>query len=329
MKAMITGGAGFIGGHLAKRLAKAGYSVTLVDNFSRGVDDRFLHQLTQEYKVSLITADLMENDSLDLLGRDYDYIFHLAAIIGVLNVVSRAYDVLHMNAELLFHVLNFAKKQTNLKRFVFASTSEVYAGTLQFFGMRIPTPEDTPLTITPLEQPRTSYMLSKIYGECLLHHCGLPYTIIRPHNFYGPRMGMSHVIPELLKKAYFTESGGKLPVFSADHKRSFCFISDAVEIILRLAEHADTIGNAYNIGNEQPEVTMYEVAERILQITGKSLEIEALPATEGSPKRRCPNMEKTFACTGYRCKVSLEEGIQKTFEWYRENVFNGSEVSAR
>ena len=219
MKALITGGAGFIGGHLAEKLAENGYSVTLVDNFSRGVDDGFLRRLTQEHGVSLVTADLMEDASLDPLGNDYDYIFHLAAIIGVQNVLNRAYDVLHMNVEMLFHVLDFAKEQNNLKRLVFASTSEVYAGTLQFFDMKIPTPEDTPLTVTPLEQPRTSYMLSKIYGECLLHHCGLPYTIVRPHNFYGPRMGMSHVIPELLKKAYFAEPGGRLPVFSADHRR--------------------------------------------------------------------------------------------------------------
>ncbi len=263
------------------------------------------------------------------LGEDYDYIFHLAAIIGVQNVLNHAYDVLEKNVKLLFHLVELGRRQKHLQRFVFASTSEIYAGTLQFYQMEIPTPETTPLTIMPLDNPRTSYMLSKIYGEAVMNQSGLPFTIVRPHNFYGPRMGMSHVIPELLKKAFEAKDGEKLEVFSVDHCRTFCYITDAVKMIRLLAESEKTLGEAYNVGNQQPEVSILKVAEMVLDITGKKLPIEAKPATIGSPARRCPEMSKVEECVGYRGQVSLKDGIERTYRWYREHVFEGSEVSAK
>ena len=178
MKIMITGGAGFIGYHLARELIKRGHRIVLVDNFSRGVEDSFLQELQRNKDVEFAEIDLMDLTSLREIGNDFDYIYHLAAIIGVRNVLNHSYDVLKKNVEMLLHVINFAGEQSRLKRFIFASTSEVYAGTLQYFGMEIPTPETTPLTITALDNPRTSYMLSKIYGEALLHQTKLPFTII-------------------------------------------------------------------------------------------------------------------------------------------------------
>lgn len=329
MKALITGGAGFIGYHLAKDLLDNGYEIVLVDNFSRGVEDTFLKELEENPKVTFVSADLMVKENIMKLDRTFDFIYHFAAIIGVQNVLNHPYDVLEKNVELLFHMIDFAKEQENLRRFVFTSTSEIYAGTLQYYDMEIPTPETTPLTITPLEHPRTSYMLSKIYGEALLQQSGIPFTIVRPHNFYGPRMGMSHVIPELLKKAYFSEANQELEVFSVEHKRTFCYISDAVTMIRMLAECEGAKGQAYNIGNEFPEITIMEVAQTVLKATGKSLTIDAKSATAGSPARRCPSMKKTTECIGYSGKVTLEEGIQKTFDWYQKNIFEGSEVSAK
>ena len=329
MKALITGGAGFIGYHLTKELLEQGYEIVLADNFSRGVEDTFLKEMEKNPKVEFISADLMIKEQVMNLGKDFDYIYHLAAIIGVQNVLDHPYEVLEKNVGLLVHMIEFAGKQEHLRRFVFASTSEIYAGTLQHYGMTIPTPETTPLTITPLEHPRTSYMLSKIYGEALVCQSGLKYTIVRPHNFYGPRMGMSHVIPELLKKAYFASEDGALEVFSVDHKRTFCYISDAVRMIRMLAEEPAAQGQAFNVGNESPEVTILEVAKTILKVTSKDIAVDAKPATAGSPARRCPDMKKTSACIGYSGKVTLEEGIQKTFDWYKRYIFDGSEVSAK
>lgn len=329
MKILITGGAGFIGYHLTKRLIEEDNEVVIVDNFSRGVGDVFLKELEETGKVKTISMDLLDMKSLDSLEDDYDYIYHLAAIIGVQNVLNHSYDVLDKNVRLLINMIQFAKKQKDLKRFIFASTSEIYAGTLQFYDMEIPTPETTPLTITPLDHPRTSYMLSKIYGEALLYQSDIPFTIIRPHNFYGPRMGMSHVIPELLRKAYFEENGEFLEVFSMDHKRTFCYISDAVEIIIRLSKEEGAIGQSFNIGNESPEVSIGTVAETVLKVVNKDLTIKPMPVSPGSPARRCPSMKKTKECIGYEGVVSLEEGIQKTFDWYKEYIFDGDVISSK
>lgn len=329
MKVLITGGAGFIGYHLANEFLLHGYEVTIVDNFSRGVRDRFLLDLDKNRQVNFISVDLMDDASYERLDKDYDYIVHLAAIIGVQNVINRPYDVLRMNVELLIKMITYAKQQKDLKRFLFASTSEIYAGTLENYDMEIPTPETTPLTITPLDSPRTSYMLSKIYGEALLRQSGLKFTIFRPHNFYGPRMGMSHVIPEQLKKAYFSKDGNQIDVFSINHKRTFCYITDAVRMIRLIAESEKAEGEAFNIGNEKPEVTIQFVVETILKVTDKQLVINPKSATLGSPERRCPSMKKMKMFTGYEGQVTLEEGIQKTFEWYKTYIFDGDEICAK
>ncbi len=322
-KVLITGGAGFIGLHLAEYFLKNNYKVDIADNFSRGLNDKMLQSFVSNPDVNLYTVDLMNPEEIEsLLATDYTYIFHLAAIIGVANVLKQPFDVLKNNAVLLFNILDFAKKQKKLKRLLFASTSEVYAGTLKNFEMKIPTPETTPLATTDLTSPRTSYMLSKIYGEALCNVSGLPVTIFRPHNIYGPRMGMAHVVPELLKKAYALKDNEGLEVFSTEHKRTFCYIDDAVKILFLAAESENCLGETINLGNQEPEVSMREVGEIVLSVVGKNVPIISLPATEGSPVRRCPDMTKTTSLIEYKALVGLEEGIKKTFDWYKVNIFD-------
>src|SRR5262249_56924868 len=128
----------------------------------------------------------------------YDAIVHLAAIVGVQNVIDRPYQTLRDNVLIHEAVIRFAARQTNLQRFLFASTSEVYAGSLMHLRLPLPTPEDSPLALPDLSQPRTAYMLSKIYGEAMLLHSGLPYTIFRPPHVYRPRIALTPLIPHLL-----------------------------------------------------------------------------------------------------------------------------------
>ena len=155
-KVLITGGAGFIGFHLAQRLVGQGYHVDIVDNFSRGKMDDALTELTARDEVGFHDVDLLSTTWADNLADDYTTIFHFAAIIGVKNVLERPYDVLTNNVKMHEALLGFAKKQAQLERFIFPSTSEVYAGTLSQFEMEIPTPEATPLAGSALTQHRTS-----------------------------------------------------------------------------------------------------------------------------------------------------------------------------
>ena len=140
-------------------------------------------------------------------------IFHFAAIVGVENVINNPYLTLSKNILLTDIAIKIAKAQKNLNKFIFASTSEVYSGAIEAGIASIPTSEKTKLIIETSHTKRSTYKLSKITGESLCMNSGLPVTIFRPHNIYGPRMGMSHVIPELIKKILLLNSGEKLKYF--------------------------------------------------------------------------------------------------------------------
>ncbi len=323
MKVLVTGGAGFVGGHLAYSLASEGYDVTLVDNFRRGVYDPFIEFCVNGLNVRLLEKDLLDQDALSDLSSDFSYVYHMAAIIGVAHVMRQPYEVLADNVRMTDNVIRFCRRQSKLRRLVFSSTSEVYAGSLIHFDMAIPTPETAPIALTSLEQPRTSYMLSKIYGEAMCNMSGMPVTNLRLHNVYGPRMGMSHVIPELLFKAWKAKDGDILEVFSVEHRRTFCFVSDAVRMIRALAESERAEGQTVNIGNQSPEVSIQELADVVVSTVGRRLDLVPRPATIGSPIRRCPNTERLRDLTGVNGSVSLVEGVHLTFDWYLSNVFQG------
>lgn len=328
-KVLITGGAGFIALQLAKKLMESGYSVSLVDNYSRGVKDIELKEVLENSQASFHELDCLDEKSLEYLPNDFAYIFHMAAIIGVRHVEERPDKVLTENLRLLENILDVAERQKNLKRFLFASTSEVYAGTLENFQLPIPTPESAALALTELSRPRTSYMLSKISGEALCHYRPVPTTIFRPHNIYGPRMGTSHVVPGQLQKAHESPVGSEIPVPSAEQTRTFCYIDDAVEMLVRMMESQNCEGETLNLGNQDPEVTIQELVKVCHRVVGKNQTVLSKPSVPGSPQRRCPDMTRTISLIGYTPTVSLEEGIRRTYDWYSRNVFEGDGVTAQ
>jgi UDP-glucose 4-epimerase len=321
VKVLITGGGGFIGERFATALVSKGATVHIIDDFSRGRDDVMLKALVEKPQVELINRNILDPNAFTRLSTDYDAIVHLAAILGVQNVLDRPYETLRDNVFMHEAVLRFARTLSGLKRILFTSTSEVYAGSLKTLNMPVPTPEDFPLVVPPFEDRRSSYMLSKIYGEAMLHQAGLPFTIVRPHNVYGPRMGMSHVVPQLLEKAHLAKSNSSIEVFSVEHRRCFCYIDDAVEMMQGCLLSERTRNVVLNLGAESPEVTMRRVAEIAIATVGKPLAITAKPPTPGSPERRAPKMTRMVEATGYVATVMLEEGVKRTYDWYRKNMF--------
>ena len=328
-KVLITGGAGFIGLHLANRLLDEGWQVHLVDNFARAVNDTELRETLIRKQSDFSNVNLNDVKDVESLDTDFDIIFHLAAIVGVRHVLDRPYEVLYENIHMLGNMIDLAKRQRNLSRFFFASTSEVYAGSLEYFYLPIPTPESTPLTINNLSHPRTSYMLSKIFGEALCQQAGIPFTLFRPHNIYGPRMGMSHVIPEQLKKAFESKDNDSVEVFSADHTRCFCYIDDSIEMLWRMMNYNNCENQTLNLGTQSPEITMRKLAETCHIATGKNLRINEKVASSGSPVRRSPDMSKTIELIDFESKVDLHDGIVQTYDWYRKNIFEGEVITAR
>jgi nucleoside-diphosphate-sugar epimerase len=320
-RALVTGGAGFIGARLTRRLVEEDIEVDLVDDFSRAVRDDELAALIEAGGVRVLPRDLRDPGALDDLRERYGFVVHLAAVVGVAHVVRDPLAVLEDSVAMLRNVIATARRQREPPRLLYASTSEVYAGTLDQGALPFPTPEDTPLTVTRLARPRTAYMLAKIYGEAMCHQAQVPFTIVRPHNVYGPRMGLSHVIPELLQRAHAAPDGGELTVASIEHRRTFCHVDDAVEMLWRIASSPASAGATLNVGTGAPEVPIGELAAMVAATVGKRLEIVPRPSTPGSPPRRCPDMARTHRITGYMPRVELATGLRRTYDWYRRYVF--------
>ena len=318
---MITGGAGFIGYHLARYLSLFDNQIVIADNFQKNNQDQDLMVLGSKYNLTTVNVDLKDPNQLDKIKGSYDYIYHLAAIVGVQNVLKNPWNVLDDGIAILENVINLAKAQKQLDRFIFASSSEVYDQTLKLNNNCIPTSESCPITVPDLRHSRATYMLAKIYGEALCVHSGLPYTIFRPFNIYGPRMGMAHVIPETIKKINMANDGGVIDVWNLNHSRTYCYIDDAVKMIKKCVEHKNAKNSVFNIGSSGPEITVIELVKIISKICHRNVVVNEVNIDDGSPARRCPDVSQINCLTGHKAIVSLEKGLQLTCNWYKKNRF--------
>ncbi len=316
-KALILGGAGFIGYHLAARLVSEGHAVTLVDDLSRGRRDREVEALCLRPGVALVQADLTRHDALAGLPRRWDQVYMLAAVVGVRNVETDPARVVRVNTLSLMHLLDWLGPESGV--LFFASTSETYAGGVSAGLVPTPTPEDVPLSVPEVAAPRFAYAASKILGEVAVIHTararGLRAVIGRFHNVYGPRMGTDHVIPELSLRALRRENPFR--VYGADQRRAFCHVSDAVEAMLRIMGLEAAGGQIINIGNDTEETRIEDLARLVLREAGFEPQLDRVPAPAGSVARRCPDIGRLRALTGFVPKVSLEAGVRETFTWYR------------
>ncbi|ALG06742.1 NAD-dependent epimerase/dehydratase family protein [Kibdelosporangium phytohabitans] len=312
MRALVLGGAGFIGVHLTRRLLAEGHEVTVVDDFSRGRNDPDLAALD----VPVISADLTDPESFDRLPHGWDQVYLLAAVVGVRNVEKDPGRVVHVNTMVVLNTLDWIKPEEKL---FFASTSEVYAGGVSAGIVQVPTPETVPVMIDDVTAPRFAYAASKLLGEEAVVHMGrargLSFVIGRFHNVYGPRMGADHVIPELSLRAARREDPFK--VYGTDQYRAFCYVDDAVSAMLLSMDKVT--GEIVHIGNDE-ETNIGDLTKLVLRIADHDpvLDVESAPA--GSVARRCPDLTKLRALTGYEPAVPLEEGVRRTFEWYRGNA---------
>ncbi|WP_067501777.1 NAD(P)-dependent oxidoreductase [Actinoplanes sp. TFC3] len=314
MRALLLGGAGFIGLHLARRLVNDGYEVTVVDDFSRGRQDADLSSSS----VKIISADLTDPASYAGLSHGWDQIYLLAAVVGVRNVEKDPARVVRVNTLAAMHLLDWVAPG---ERVFFASTSEVYAGGVDAGVAGVPTAEDVPAMISDITAPRFAYAVSKLLGEAAFLHTarakGFDAVVGRFHNVYGPRMGADHVIPEMSLRAQAGEDPFLVP--GADQFRAFCHVDDAVEAMVRLMGTPEAAGQIVHIGNDREETNIGDLAALVLRAAGASPVVSATAAPPGSVHRRCPDLSKLRSLTGYEPKVSLEEGVASTFAWYAEH----------
>lgn len=313
MRSVVLGGAGFIGAHLARRLLAEGRQVTVVDDFSRGVRDGAVAML-ESAGARVISADLTRAEDWAGLGQDWDEVYHLAAVVGVRNVERDPLRCMRVNTLSTLHLVDWLPPRA---RVFYSSTSEVYADGVDLGLVSVPTDETALVAVGRPTAPRSAYAVSKLWGEALLAHAGsargLAWVTGRFHNVYGPRMGMDHVVPEMLARA----AGGESPfrVWGTDQTRAFCFVDDAVEAVVRLMETPGAAGRTVHIGTAV-ETPILDLAALVLDIVGVAQPIQPLPAPAGSVTRRCPDISLLRSLTGYEPAVDLAGGVRRTWCWY-------------
>ncbi len=324
---LLLGGTGFIGLHLARRLAGSlgsGDELLIVDDHSRGAYDADVEAfLAGNPQVRSLHADLSEPGAFSVLDGSFTDVYLLAAVVGVHNAETRPADVLRTNTVLVLGTLDWMVTSRS-QRLFYASTSEAYAGGVNIGVVPIPTTETVPMVIDDITNPRFSYAISKLWGEAAVLYWaekhGVEAVTGRFHNVYGPRMGAAHVIPELALR--MLEGENPLTVRSVDQTRAFCYVDDAVEAMLGLMGTDNAVGETFHIGNDAEEVRIGDLVPLVMEAAGVSCDIRTLPPPPGSVDRRCPDITKLRVLTGFQPNVSLSDGVQTTVCWYRENRAN-------
>jgi UDP-glucose 4-epimerase len=309
MKALITGGAGFVGSHLAEALLERGNEVYVLDDLSTGSIENIEHLKTNKYFRYAIDSVMNEPVTAELVDR-VDVVFHLAAAVGVRLIVESPVNTIETNVHGTEMLLKLANKKK--KKVMLASTSEVYGK-----SVAVPFQEDADLVLGPTVKGRWSYACSKAIDEFLalayFKEKRLPVVVVRLFNTVGPRQtgryGM--VIPNFVKQALL---GHPLTVFGdGSQSRCFTYVSDVVGQLVRLAEHEGAVGHVFNVGNDREEITMLELARRVKERTRSKSEIVIVPYDKAYEEgfedmpRRVPDLGKLRALTGYEPKVHLDE----------------------
>jgi UDP-glucose 4-epimerase len=318
MRALITGGAGFVGSHLSEALLADGHEVFALDNLSTGSIDNIEHLKTNprfHYTIDSVTNEPVLAELIDRC----DVIFHLAAAVGVRKIVEEPVATIETNVHGTEVVLKHANKKKKLV--VIASTSEVYGKSLE-----VPFREDADLVLGPTPKHRWAYACSKAIDEFLAlaywKEKKLPVIIIRLFNTVGPRQSGQYgmVIPNFVRQALANQP---ITVFGdGTQSRSFTYVGDVVSGLLKLVQHPKAVGEVFNIGNGQ-EISMNGLAEKIKTMTGSASEIVLIPYDQAyeagfeDMPRRVPELSKIRNLVGYEPRVHLDEILTRVIDHFQ------------
>jgi len=317
---LITGGAGFIGSHLAEYLLDSGHRVAVLDNLSTGRFENISH-LVERPGFSFAIASITDTPVLDRLASESDVIVHLAAAVGVRLVVDQPVQTIETNIIGAEAVLKAAARYRS--KVLIASTSEVYGK-----GLRVPFREDDDVVLGPTSRNRWAYAASKMVDEflALAYHqkYDLPVVIARLFNTVGPRQtgryGM--VIPRFVGQALANEP---ITVYGdGSQSRCFCDVSDTVRALTALLENDDAVGKIFNVGSTA-EITILDLARRIKNLLDSNSPIEFIPYEKAyapgfeDMQRRVPDTTRITQLTGWRPCLGLDDILMRVADWQRSN----------
>jgi nucleoside-diphosphate-sugar epimerase len=311
---LITGGFGFIGAHLGAALAKRDFHVVLFDN---AVDIRkdvsLAVGLDKFPNVQRIPGSIMDINQLQALGEDFTYIIHAAGILGIKRVVEEPLLTMDVNIIGSRNVLEFGSTQQNLERFIQFSTSEVY-------GQNTDAMDEGGSSVIPLDGERWCYATSKLaceyFARSFISKTHLPGVIVRPFNVYGPYRYGSNAFTTLIQRAL---TGQVLKLSgNGQQTRSWCHINDFITGIQACLFAENIIGESFNLGNDQNNVSMLELSKFICNVLGSSSNIETDGVAGEDVEFRKPNIEKAKRLLAYLPCISLEEGIRDVAVWLNQ-----------
>ncbi len=310
MKIVVTGGAGFIGSHLCARLLNEGHTVLCVDNLITGSTQNITPLLRNHSHFTFLQHDVTQPFDCEA-----DAIFHLASPASPVGYMDHPIETILANSQGTYQMLTMAHKQHAM--FLISSTSEIYGDPLLH-----PQSEDYWGNVNPIG-PRACYDESKRLGETLTMEFYRQYQvnarIVRIFNTYGPHSQINdgRMIPNFITQALKNE---ELIIYGDGRKtRSICYVSDLVDGLMRAMFQPGTAGEVFNLGNPE-EHTVLEFAQTILQLCNASSNIVFQPGRIDDPERRRPNITKAQQVLGWRLNVSMEDGLQRTIEWFRSHT---------
>ncbi len=316
MKYLLTGGAGFIGSHLSEKLVSMGNQVVILDNLSTG-DKNNISSFSNSF--DFYEGSILDEGLVDKLVASSDYVVHLAAALGVLNIVNKPLESIITNVRGTEIVLASANKHK--KPILITSTSEIYGKNTKEFLSE----DDDRLLGHPLKS-RWSYSESKAIDESLgyfyYQEKGLPVRLVRLFNTVGPRQvgkyGM--VLPRFIG---FALKGNNLPVYgSGDQIRCFCHVSDVINALILVMKSEGTIGKVLNVGNNQ-QISIMSLAKKVIEITKSSSKIIQVPYSEAYSagfediQRRVPDISRIKKIVGWTPEVELEQIIRDIADYLR------------
>jgi UDP-glucose 4-epimerase len=322
---LVLGGGGFIGRNIVEFLVNRGdCNVTAADikEGSNWLEISNDESIRDRFKAVL--GDFTDISAFDNLNQHFDEVYMLAAVVGVNRTLKFPQDVIRINTLLTMNTLDWISRNP-IKRLLFSSSSENYAGTSDLFNAEIPTAEDVPLCIGDVKHPRWTYAMTKMHGESAFIHSAEAYnyecTIVRYQNIIGPEMGFGHAIPHIVERFV---KGEKSPfkIYGHDQTRAFCYIDDAVMGTVGAMESNKAAGEIYHIG-KQDEINMETLTTYIGDLMDYTGEYEAAMTYPGSVARRCPNIDKAKSHFSYSPSIDWKKAVSLTTDWYRAYFTSG------
>ncbi len=317
LRVLVTGGSGFIGSALVKALLRGGNRVRVLDDNSRGSPRRLADVAAD---IEFVAADIRDTDAVERAAQGIDEVHHLAFVNGTEFFYKAPELVLDVGVRGMINVMDACRRH-GVGTLVLASSSEVYQT-----PPNIPTDENVPLVVPDPLNPRYSYGAGKLINEVMAINYGRKFfqrvLIFRPHNVYGPDMGFEHVIPQFALRLHAAKAqpAGRLRFDiqgNGAETRSFCFIDDLIAGVLTVRDKGEHLG-IYHVGTME-EVSIADLARHVARAAGRDIELVAGPPAAGGTPRRCPDISKLVRL-GYKPRVSLDQGLQPTLDWYWRNI---------